>query len=101
LVRDLFREDVEAYYRDLLSYAEPELQTLENPLEWIDRLAVEAINSVERIDDLEPAVLAKAFKGALQNPNGEFAGVRTSGASAAPRSRAKRGSARSVKCRVK
>jgi cation diffusion facilitator CzcD-associated flavoprotein CzcO len=103
LVRDLFREDAKAYYLDLLGYAEPELQTLENPFEWIDRLAVEAINSVERIDDLEPAVLAKAFKGASQYPNREFAGVRTGSARprAAPMSRAKRGSARSVKCGVK
>ena len=39
LVRDLFREDAAAYYRDLLAYAVPELETLESASAWIDRLA--------------------------------------------------------------
>jgi cation diffusion facilitator CzcD-associated flavoprotein CzcO len=63
LVRDLFREDADAHYRDLLQYAEPELKTLEGAFEWIDRLAAEAISTRHLVDSLDQAVLAKAFHG--------------------------------------
>jgi cation diffusion facilitator CzcD-associated flavoprotein CzcO len=43
LVRDLFREDVDTYYRELLNYSEPELQTLDSPADWIDQLATDAL----------------------------------------------------------
>jgi hypothetical protein len=60
LVRDLFREDAPALYRDLLAYAEPELETLESPSAWIDRLAVEALSAHKFMPDLDQAALAKA-----------------------------------------
>ena len=41
LVRDLFREDAAEYYRDLLAYEVPELETLESAFTWIDRLGAE------------------------------------------------------------
>ena len=56
LVRDLFREDAAAYYRDLLAYAVPELETLESAFAWIDRLAAEAIGAAKLIDHLDQAV---------------------------------------------
>jgi FAD-dependent urate hydroxylase len=43
LVRDLFLEDAEEYYRELLAYSHQELETLEAPLAWIDSLASEAL----------------------------------------------------------
>ncbi|MBV9968398.1 MAG: hypothetical protein JO228_00315, partial [Xanthobacteraceae bacterium] len=46
LVRDLFREDAEAHYRELLAYSDPELESLESPLAWIDRLASEALHGL-------------------------------------------------------
>jgi FAD-dependent urate hydroxylase len=61
LARDLFREDADAYYRDLLAYAAPELETLETAVAWIDRFASEAVSARELIGDLDPAVLAKVF----------------------------------------
>jgi FAD-dependent urate hydroxylase len=51
LVRDLFREDVAHHYRDLLAYSDQELESLEAPLAWIDRLASEAIGG-ELLADL-------------------------------------------------
>jgi FAD-dependent urate hydroxylase len=59
LVRDLFREDAPAHYRDLLAYAEPELETLENPSAWIDRLAVEALSARKLRGDHGRAALTK------------------------------------------
>ncbi len=44
LVRDLFLEDADTHYRELLDYAEPELQTLDSPSDWIDRLATDALH---------------------------------------------------------
>jgi cation diffusion facilitator CzcD-associated flavoprotein CzcO len=44
LVRDLFREDADTYYSKLLEYAEPELETLDSPADWIKRLATDALN---------------------------------------------------------
>ena len=68
LVRDLFREDAAAYYQDLLTYAVPELQTLESAYAWISRLGSEAISSDQLIDQLDPAMLA-ALRGELQSQN--------------------------------
>ena len=44
LVRDLFREDAATYYRDLVAFAVPELETLESAYEWIGRLGAEALD---------------------------------------------------------
>ncbi len=68
LARDLFREDSCAYYQDLLTYAVPELGTLESAYAWVSRLGSEAISSDKLIDQLDPAMLA-AFRGALQSQN--------------------------------
>jgi cation diffusion facilitator CzcD-associated flavoprotein CzcO len=62
LSRDLFREDAAEHYRDLLAYAVPELETLQSAFEWIDQLAVDALNPHTPIDILEKAVLATASK---------------------------------------
>ena len=48
LVRDLFREDAAAYYRDLLAYAVPELETLESAFEWLGRLGAEALDPSDK-----------------------------------------------------
>ena len=63
LVRDLFREDAAAYYRDLLAYAVPELETLESAYEWIDRLGAEELSDWKLTDHFDQAGLAKAFEG--------------------------------------
>lgn len=60
LVRDLFREDAEAHYRDLVRFEERELKTLDSAFEWIDRLAAEALSTRGLIDSLDQAVFAKA-----------------------------------------
>jgi cation diffusion facilitator CzcD-associated flavoprotein CzcO len=75
LARDLFREDSSAYYQDLLRYAEPELETLESAVTWIDRFVSEAISPKNFMDRLDPAVLAKASRGnpAARNPDGKSA----------------------------
>jgi FAD-dependent urate hydroxylase len=104
VVRDLFREDVAAHYRDLLGYAVPELQTLESAFAWIDRLGAEAIDACKPIDHLDQAVLAEAFQGKLisQDPSDQSARVlleRISAECAAAPPRAKRGATRSVKRR--
>jgi cation diffusion facilitator CzcD-associated flavoprotein CzcO len=104
LVRDLFREDAAAYYRDLLAYAVPELVTLESAFAWLDRLGAEALSALEPIDHLDQAVRAKALQGevASQDPNDAFARVlldRIRAEHAAATSRAKRGSTRSPKRR--
>jgi hypothetical protein len=68
LARDLFREDSAAYYQDLLTYAVPELETLESAYAWVSRLGSEALSSDKLIDQLDPAMLT-AFRGALQSRN--------------------------------
>jgi cation diffusion facilitator CzcD-associated flavoprotein CzcO len=68
LARDLFREDSSAYYQDLLTYAVPELETLESAYAWVSRLGSEAISSDDLINQLDPAMLA-AFRSALQSQN--------------------------------
>jgi len=60
LVRDLFREDADAYYRDLLAYAVPELETLESQFAWLDKLGDKALEDWNLIDDLDHVVLPKA-----------------------------------------
>jgi hypothetical protein len=68
LTRDLFREDADTYYLDLLAYAEPELQTLESPAAWIERLASEALDGGrDLIDSVDPALFQ--IEGASQRPN--------------------------------
>jgi FAD-dependent urate hydroxylase len=104
LVRDLFREDAPAYYRSLLAYAVPELETLESAFAWIDRLASEALSGRKLIDHLDEAVLAKGFRGPLasQDPNDESATIlleRISAKRAAAPSRTKSGSKTEVKQR--
>ena len=64
LVRDLFREDAAAHYRDLLAYAVPELEILESAFEWLDRLAAEAL---EPSDELA-GVLSKRVRGPCCRP---------------------------------
>jgi cation diffusion facilitator CzcD-associated flavoprotein CzcO len=63
LARDLFLEDSSAYYQDLLRYAEPELESLESAVTWLDRFVSEAISPKKLIDRLDPAVLTKALRG--------------------------------------
>jgi FAD-dependent urate hydroxylase len=81
LVRDLFREDAAAYYRDLRAFAVPELETLESAYEWISRLGAEALDPNDEVFKL----LSKRSR------------VKRAAAS----SRAKRGSPRSVKRRTR
>jgi cation diffusion facilitator CzcD-associated flavoprotein CzcO len=61
LVRDLFREDATAHYGDLIKYSEPELETLEPALAWVERLATEAISARKLIDDLDPTLPAQVL----------------------------------------
>jgi cation diffusion facilitator CzcD-associated flavoprotein CzcO len=64
LVRDLFREDAEAYYRELLAYSDPELESLEAPLAWVDRLASEALSGLKPGDLLDQARNGNPSRGA-------------------------------------
>jgi cation diffusion facilitator CzcD-associated flavoprotein CzcO len=100
LVRDLFREDAAAYYRDLLAFAVPELETLESAYEWISRLGAEALDASLAIDDFDQALLASALQGrfASSDPSHKTRGAiskRSRPARTAAHSRAKRGPARS------
>jgi FAD-dependent urate hydroxylase len=63
LVRDLFREDAEAYYRELIAYSDPELESLEAPLAWIDRLASEALSGLMLGDLLDHVRSGDASRG--------------------------------------
>jgi hypothetical protein len=69
LVGNLFREDVDAYYRELLDYADPELKTLEGPFEWIDRLASEAIAGLAESDGGLAGLLAQFTHGVSSSPS--------------------------------
>jgi FAD-dependent urate hydroxylase len=92
LVRDLFREDSSIYYQDLLRYAEPELETLDSAVTWFDRFVSEAINPQKLMDQLDPAVFAKALRDKPASRNKDDASATT----AAPqRLRASRAAARS------
>jgi FAD-dependent urate hydroxylase len=101
LARDLFREDAAAYYRDLLAYAAPELETLETAVSWVERFASDAVDARGLIDDLDPALLAKAFRGELtsQNPDDQVASARGHVRAQHVRSRAKRASRRQMRGR--
>lgn len=44
IARDLFLEDSANYYRDLLSYQTPELQTLDSAFVWLSQLGSDAAN---------------------------------------------------------
>jgi FAD-dependent urate hydroxylase len=66
LVRDLFREDAAVYYRDLLTFAVPELATLESAYEWISRLGEDALTDVKSIDHLGLAAWAKGVRGDIR-----------------------------------
>jgi len=57
LVRDLFREDAAAYYRDLLAYAEPELETLDSAIAWLEKLGADSLTWSPT--DLDHAILAE------------------------------------------
>jgi cation diffusion facilitator CzcD-associated flavoprotein CzcO len=101
LARDLFREDAAAYYRDLLAYAAPELETLETAVAWVQRFASDAVDARGLIDDLDPALLAKVFRGELtsQNPDDQVASARGHVRAQHARSQAKRASRRQVRGR--
>jgi FAD-dependent urate hydroxylase len=73
LVRDLFREDAEAYYRELLAYSDAELESLEAPLAWIDRLASESLTGLMLGDLLDHVRSGDASRGApaRQDPKGK------------------------------
>jgi cation diffusion facilitator CzcD-associated flavoprotein CzcO len=78
LVRDLFREDADAYYRDLLAYAVPELETLESEFVWLDKLGDEALDDWNLIDDLDQVVLkARENKLISKDRNDKAAGNRS------------------------
>jgi len=98
LARDLFREDAAAYYRDLLAYAAPELETLETAVAWVERFASDAVDARGLIDDLDPALLEKAFRGerTSQNPDDQVASARGHVRAQHARSRAKRVSRRQM-----
>jgi cation diffusion facilitator CzcD-associated flavoprotein CzcO len=77
LVRDLFREDSSIYYQDLLRYAEPELETLDSAVTWFDRFVSEAISPQKLMDQLDPAVFAKASRGKPASRNKDDASATT------------------------
>jgi hypothetical protein len=101
LVRDLFREDATPYYRDLLSFAVPELKTLESAYGWFERLGAKALSARELIDQLDQAGLANAFQDKLAQQDAEIAGImkQINAERAAPPSRTKRGQQKSMKKR--
>jgi cation diffusion facilitator CzcD-associated flavoprotein CzcO len=101
LVRDLFREDATPYYRDLLSFAVPELKTLESAYGWFERLGAKALSARELIDQLDQAGLANAFQDKLAQQDAEIAGImkHINAERAAPPSRTKRGQQKSMKKR--
>jgi cation diffusion facilitator CzcD-associated flavoprotein CzcO len=75
LARDLFREDSAGYYQALLTYAVPELETLEGEFEWLSRLGSDALGSEELIDGLDPDLLALLYRELpAQNPHQKSAG---------------------------
>jgi FAD-dependent urate hydroxylase len=104
LARDLFREDAAEYYRELLAYDDPELETLENPFTWVDNLASDALSAFRLGDFLDPAVLAGTFQPerAAQDANDKpdtisSKRIRTKGAAARVRGRG--GSKKQIKRR--
>ena len=81
VVRDLFREDAAEYYRDLLAYAVPELETLESAYAWINR---------KLAHQLDPDVLIGELngEGLSQEPNHQSSTILSK--RAPPRSRSTR-----------
>jgi hypothetical protein len=63
LVGALFREDAADHYRDLQIYSVPDLETLESPSAWIDRLAADALDACRPIDEIDQVLLTGAFAG--------------------------------------
>jgi cation diffusion facilitator CzcD-associated flavoprotein CzcO len=55
LVRDLFREDIAAHYKDLLAFDVPELETLDSAYDWMDRLGADALESLGLLEGLDPS----------------------------------------------
>jgi cation diffusion facilitator CzcD-associated flavoprotein CzcO len=68
LVRDLFREDATEYYRNLISYSVPELETLADPFTWIVGLAEEALSAGKLNDYLDHQTNAKAMQREVASP---------------------------------
>jgi cation diffusion facilitator CzcD-associated flavoprotein CzcO len=68
LARDLFREDSAAYYQDLLTYAAPELETVESAYAWISRIGSEALSFDKLINQFDPAKLV-ALRGEFESQN--------------------------------
>ena len=69
LVRDLFREDAAAYYRDLLAYAVPELETLESAFKWIDRLAPKNSAATDNLDQGRASRTRIGVEGKIGQPS--------------------------------
>jgi FAD-dependent urate hydroxylase len=94
LVRDLFCEDADEYYRQLLAYSDQELESLEAPLSWIDRLASESLGGdlladlLAHVRDGDPSRGEPARKGAQSEPEaGSAKRVRTRHVAARSRNR--------------
>jgi FAD-dependent urate hydroxylase len=100
LVRDLFREDAEAYYRELLAYSDPELESLEAPLAWVDRLASEALSGLMLGDLLDQVHNGNPSLGAPAR-QGDAEGEPKAGSSKRTRQVAARSRNRSVATRHK
>jgi FAD-dependent urate hydroxylase len=93
LVRDLFREDAAEYYRQLLAFSDQELESLETPLAWIDRLASEALggellaNLLAHVRDGTPSRGESAGKDAEGEPKASSKRIRTRQVAARARNR--------------
>src|SRR5262249_50481206 len=81
VVRDLFREDAAEYYRDLLAYAVPELETLESAYAWINRKLTHQLGPDVLIGELNG-------EGLSQEPNHQSSTILSK--RAPPRSRSTR-----------
>jgi FAD-dependent urate hydroxylase len=98
LARDLFREDSSAYYQDLLRYVEPELETLDSAVTWIDRFVSDVVSPKKLIEQLDPTVFAKAMRGKPASPNADDQSAATP---SPPRVRTSRAVARALSQRAK
>jgi cation diffusion facilitator CzcD-associated flavoprotein CzcO len=98
LARDLFLENSSAYYQDLLSYAVPELETLESAATWIDRYVSDVISSNKFIDQLGPTASAKALR---DKPTPRNSDDKSAAKTSPERVRVKRALARSSPKRAK
>ncbi len=59
LVRDLFREDAAQHYQALVAYDVAELETLDSPFAWIDRLSAEALSVRGLVEPRQQVRVAK------------------------------------------